>query len=156
MNRFAVALLIALALGFSCPQLFSAQASAAPAVRACSLLPKAEVKRHVPWIAVLDQMAPEEEAIGDSGSACSYPSVHVQVLPSSSRLLEIARKRGGMEKIGGLGDEAYFYNNPNGYAEVYVRAGRHIVTVQATVKDRIESVKPGAVNLARALVSKLP
>ena len=156
MNRFAIPLLIALAIGSSYPKVLSAQASASPAVRVCSLLPKEEVKRHVPWIDALDRMEPEEEAIGDSGSSCNYPSVHVQVLPSSSRILEIARKRGGLERISGIGDEAYFYNNSDEYAEVYVRTGRHILTVQANVKDGIESVKPGALNLARALVSKLP
>jgi hypothetical protein len=114
MNRFAVALLIALAVGSWCSEVLSAQASASPAVRVCSLLPKAEVKRHVPWIDALDRMKPEEEAIGASGSSCSYPSVHIQVLPSSSRIIEIARKRGGLEKISGIGDEAYFYNNSNG------------------------------------------
>lgn len=73
-----------------------------------------------------------------------------------NRILEIARKRGGLERISGIGDEAYFYNNSDEYAEVYVRAGRHILTVQANVEDKIESVKPGALNLARVLVSKLP
>lgn len=156
MNRFAVALLIALAIGSSYPQALSAQAGASPAVRVCSLLPKEEVKRHVPWIDALDRMEPEEEAIGASGSSCNYPSVHIQVLPSSSRILEIAHKKGGLERISGIGDEAYFYNNSGEYAEVYVRAGRHILTVQANVEDRIETVKPGALNLARVLVSKLP
>ena len=156
MNRFAVAFLTALAIGSSCPKILSAQASASPAVRACSLLPKGVVKRHVPWIDALDRMEPEEEAIGRTGSSCSYPSVIIQVLPASSRILETARKKGGLEKISGIGDEAYFYNNSNRYAEVYVRAGRHILTVQADVNDRIASVKPGALNLARALVAKLP
>lgn len=156
MNRPAVALLTALATVFPCSQILSAQASASPAIRVCSLLPKAEVKRHLPWMDALDQMPPEEHAIGDSGSSCSYPSVHVQVLPSSSRILEIARERGGLEKVSGLGDEAYFHNNSNRYAEVYVRAGRHILTVQANVDDKIEAVKPGALSLAKALVAKLP
>lgn len=156
MNRFFVALLTALAIASLCPKVLSAQASVSPAIRVCSLLPKEEVKRHVPWIDVLDHMEPEEEAIGDSGSSCNYPSVHIQVLPASSRILEIARERGGLERISGIGDEAYFYNNSDEYAEIYVRAGRHILTVQADVNDQIESVKPGALNLARALVARLP
>jgi hypothetical protein len=78
------------------------------------------------------------------------------VLPSSSRIIDVARERGELERISGIGDEAYFYNNSDEYAEVYVRAGRYILTVQADVNDRIETVRPGALNLARALVAALP
>jgi hypothetical protein len=156
MNRLAVALFFALAAGISSPELLSGQATASTAIRACSLLPKEEVKRHVPWEAMFDFMEPEEDAIGDSGSSCGYPSVHVQVLPSSSRIVEIARERGELETISGIGDEAYFYNNSDEYAEVYVRAGRFVLTVQADVNDGIEAVRPGALNLARALVARLP
>jgi hypothetical protein len=156
MNRLAVVFFLALAVGSSSPELLSGQASASTAIRACSILPKEEVKRHVPWEAMFDFLEPEEDAIGDSGSSCSYPTVHVQVLSSSSRILELARERGGLESISGIGDEAYFHNNRDEYAEVYVRAGRYIVTVQADVDDRIETVRPGALNLARALVGRLP
>jgi len=156
MHRHAVALLSALAVGSSSPESLSGQATASTAIRACSLLSKEEVKRHVPWEAMFDIMEPEEDAIGDSGSACGYPSVQVQVLPSSSRIIEIARERGALERISGIGDEAYFYNNSDEYSEVYVRAGRYIVTVQADVDDRIETARPGALDLARALVARLP
>lgn len=156
MSRIAVAFLTALTIGLLCPSLLLAQASGSPAVRACSLLPKEEVKRHVPWTDLLDGMQLEEEAIGESGSSCNYPSVHIQVLPASSRVLEVARQRGNLESISGIGDEAYFYNNRDEYAEVYVRAGQHILTIQANADAGIESAKPGALDLARALVARLP
>jgi hypothetical protein len=105
---------------------------------------------------MFDFMELEEHAIGDSGSSCSYPSVEIQVLPSSSRIIEMARERGGLEGLSGIGDEAYFHNNSDEYAEVYVRAGRYILTVQANVDDQIESTRPQAVSLARALVARLP
>lgn len=156
MNRFAAALSLALVIGSTSPELLSGQATPSTPVRACSLLPKEEVKRHVPWGAMFDFMEPEEDAIGDSGSSCSYPSVEIQVLSSSSRIIEIARQRGGLEGPSGIGDEAYFHNNSDEYAEVLVRAGRYILTVQANVDDRIEATRPGALNLARALVASLP
>jgi hypothetical protein len=156
MNRLAIALPLALAIGSSYPDLLSGQSTASTAIRACSLMPKEDVKRHVTWASMFDAMQPEEDAIGESGSSCAYPSVHIQVLPSSSRIIEIARERGELERISGIGDEAYFYNNSDEYAEVYVRAGRYILTVQADVNDRIETVRPGALNLARALVAALP
>ena len=40
-------------------------------------------------------------------------------------------------------------------AELYVRAGKHLVTLQANVDGHVESVRPGVVNLAKALVAKL-
>jgi hypothetical protein len=68
----------------------------------------------------------------------------------------MARERGGLEGLSGIGDEAYFHNNSDEYAEAYVRAGRYILTVQANVDDQIESTRPQAVSLARALVARLP
>ena len=36
-----------------------------------------------------------------------------------------------------------------------MRAGKHLLTVQADVDNNVESVKPGVLNLAKALVAKL-
>jgi hypothetical protein len=60
-----------------------------------------------------------------------------------------------LETVGGVGDEAYFYNNGDQYAELYVRVGEHLLTVQANVNDTVDGVKPGTLNLAKALVVKL-
>jgi hypothetical protein len=70
-------------------------------------------------------------------------------------MLDVAREKGGLETIGGVGDEAYFHNNADRYAELYVRAGQHLLTLQANVDGNMEAVKPGVVNLAKALVAKL-
>jgi hypothetical protein len=127
-------------------------------IDACSLLPKEEVKKHLPWVPALDQMPLEEDEIGVSGSSCGYPSVHVQVLTNPQSMIDVARKRGGLESINGIGDEAYFYNNRDEYAELYVRVGQRMLTLQADVPrgEKAESVKPGVLSLAKALVSKLP
>ena len=60
-----------------------------------------------------------------------------------------------LETISGVGDEAYLHNNANRYAELYVRAGKHLLTLQANMDGKIESVKPGVLNLAKALAPKL-
>jgi hypothetical protein len=124
-------------------------------IRACSLLTKEEVKRHLPWKPQLDQFAVEEEPVGTTGSSCNYPSATVQVLLFSQATIDAARKKGGLESISGIGDEAYYYKNPNGYAEVYAKTGKYLVTVQANANDKVDAVKPGAVSLAKALVAKV-
>ena len=162
-NRFVIAALIALSAVSACAPALLPQpqppqqrpTAAAPRIRACSLLPKDEVKKHLPWRPLLDQFAIEEEPVGNYGSSCNYPSVFIQVLPFLQGTIDAARKKGGLETIGGVGDEAYFHNNANRYAELYVRAGTHLLTVQANVDGSIGSVKPGVLNLAKALVAKL-
>jgi hypothetical protein len=134
----------------------SAQAasSAVPRVKACSLVPKEDVKKHLAWNAALDRMEPEEEAIGADGSSCNYPSVFIQILPRLKKVTGPPSPT-GWEAISGVGEDAYFRNNKNQYVELYVRTGTHVVTVQANADAKIEAVKPGAVNLAKALVAKL-
>jgi hypothetical protein len=162
-NRFVKAALLAVGVVAAGPPSLPAQpptsqpppAAGSPRLSACSLVPKEEVKKHLPWIPVLDGMAIEEEPLGSSGSSCNYPSVFIQVLPFSQRMLDVAREKGGLETISGVGDEAYFHNNADRYAELYVRAGKHLLTLQANVDGNLESVKPGVVNLAKALVAKL-
>jgi hypothetical protein len=124
-------------------------------IHACSLLTKEEVKRHLPWVPALDQFPVEEEPIGNSGSSCNYPSATIQVMPFSPSTIDAARKKGGLETLKDIGDEAYFYNNPAGYAEIYAKTGKYLVTVQANARNKVDAVKPGAMNLAKALVAKV-
>jgi hypothetical protein len=70
-------------------------------------------------------------------------------------MIDAARKKGGLETISGVGDEAYFYNNANRYAELYVKTGKSMLTLQANWDGKSEAVKTGSVNLAKALVAKL-
>jgi hypothetical protein len=126
-------------------------------IKVCELLPKEEVKKHLPWEPMFDRMKLEEEAIGVEGSSCGYPSVHVQVLPYGQSFLDAAKKRGGLEHVAGVGDEAYFHNNKNLFAELYVRIDKRILTLQASVPSdgKAETVKPALVSLAKAYVPKL-
>ncbi len=124
-------------------------------VKVCELVPKEEVKRHLPWIAVLDQMPLEEEPIGTSGSSCNYPTVFVQVLPFNQGSIDALRQDGPLETVSGVGDEAYFRNNKNRYAEVMVRVGRRLLTLQADGEGKMDTVKPQVIELAKVYVVTL-
>jgi hypothetical protein len=154
-NRIATALAAALGFAFAGVRALPAQSAAPAAVKACSLVSKDDVKKHLPWIAALDNMPIEEEPIGASGSSCNYPSVFVQVLPFSPRTMEMVRKKPGVEAVSGVGDEAYLHNNRGEYAELYVKAGSRFVTLQANLEGDMASVKPGVLHLAKALLARL-
>ena len=132
-----------------------ASASSAQKIAVCKLLPTADVKKHLPWRPELDQFPPEEEAIGTSGSSCNYPSVMIQVLPFSQGMIDGAKKKGGLEAVRGIGDEAYFHNNRNRFAELYVKSGKYLVTLQSNWDGKDPSVKAGTLSLAKALLGKL-
>jgi hypothetical protein len=134
-----------------------AQAGQPARVAACKLLSKEEVKKILPWQAMFDQMPIEEDPIGTTGSSCNYPSATIQILAYTQRFFDGVRTQGKLEPIAGVGDEALFFANPRGYAELYVKAGDRIVTVQANTgpKETIESLKPGVITLAKALIAKL-
>lgn len=129
--------------------------AAAPRIRACAILPKDEVRKHVPWNDIVNDMAPEEEAVGASGSSCNYPSVFIQILPRGKATGQPIQGA-TLEPISGVGDEAYFRSNRNRYAELYVRAGSHTVTLQASADGNIDMAKTRVIGLARALIAKLP
>jgi hypothetical protein len=136
------------------------QTPAGPAgdrIKVCSLLPRAEVKKHLPWQPLLDKMPEEEIPVGATGSSCEYPSVGVQVLVFTPQFIEAAKKAGFAESVPGVGDEAYYRANPNGYAELYVRIGQRILTIQGNVPtgQKAEAVKPGVISLAKTYVPKL-
>ena len=63
---------------------------------------------------------------------------------------------GAKESVAGVGDEAYFRNNRDSFAEVVAKVGKYTLTVQAnaSVKD-VDTVKAGAVSLAKVLSAKL-
>jgi hypothetical protein len=108
-------------------------------------------------VLVFDMMPPQEEALGTYGSSCNYPGVLIQVMPFSQGTIDSARKRGGLETIAGVGDEAYAWTNPSGYVELYVKVGPHLMTLQRDIEKgkAAADVKPGTVALAKALVPKL-
>lgn len=124
-------------------------------VDVCGLVPKAEVKKLVPWQNMFDNVPLDAEPIGAAGSSCGFPSVHVQVMPFSQGFLDTLRKTGPLEPVAGLGDGAFFRNNNGEYAEVYVRVGARLLTVQADGEPTVAATKPRAIDLARLYVAKL-
>ena len=106
---------------------------------------------------MFDQMPVEEEPIGATGSSCNCPSATIQVLTYTPRFFDEARKLGKLEPLTGIGDEAYFFADPRGYADLYAKVGNRIVTVQVTPGpgQTLEALKPGATALTKALIAKL-
>ena len=157
MNLVVNAALLGLvsALLFTPDLLAQASREGAPRIDACALLSKEEIKRHLPWNSILDQIPIEEEQVGATGSGCEYPSVRVQVLSFSQGMMDQAKKKDQVEAIDGVGDEAYLYNNRDLYAELVVRVGDKMLTLQASIDDTMESVKPGVLSLANALAAQL-
>lgn len=76
-------------------------------------------------------------------------------MPFSQSMLDLGRKEGELETISSIGDEAYFRNNADRYAELFVRADKYLVTLQANVNESIEAVKPDVLNLAKEVVATL-
>jgi len=147
---------LAFALAFlGAPALIAAQPAGAQAVKACSLLPKEEVKKHFPWIAALDQIPIEEEPVGTTGSSCNYPTVHVQVLRFSQATIDSLLRNGGVETVTGVGDAAWLRNNSGEYAELFVKSGERLLTLQADLDGDMAAARPKIAELAKAYVAKL-
>lgn len=127
-------------------------------VEVCALVPLAEVKTLAPWAPHIDPFAQaEEEAIGSTGSSCSYPTAHVQVMAFNQRMLDAARKAAPLEPVQGVGDEAWIRNNRDLFAELYARVGPHLLTVQTDIGtgETFDSRKPALIALAKAFAAKL-
>jgi len=110
-ERFVNVALIAVGIFSACslshlaqPQTSQQQPAARSArIKAFSLVPKEEVKKHLPWIPALDRMPIEEEPVGTSGSSCNYSTVFIQVLPFSQARIDLMRKKSGIETAVPLG-----------------------------------------------------
>src|SRR5687767_2400187 len=155
MKQLIAGLLVAVVITSAYPSSSLHAQNASTRIGACSLLPKAEVRKFLPWHDIVDRMTPEEEAVGSSGSSCNYPSVFIQVFPVGRLVRGQPTTEPGWQPLSGIGDEAWFRPNRTDYAELYVKTARHTLTIQANANGNVEAVKPGAVNLAKALLAKL-
>lgn len=155
MNRPLSMALAAALVQLAGPAPALAQSQGAAPVEVCSLVSNEEVKKHFPWNAALDQFPPEEEAVGTAGSSCNYPTVHVQVLKFAQATIDNLRKRGGVETVAGVGDAAWLRNNSGEYAELFVKVGERLLTLQADLNGDMAAARPKVVALAQAYVAKL-
>ena len=155
MNGPVVASLIFLAMTSAHPVPLIQTQKAPQRIAACSLLTKAEVRKHLPWNDIVDRMPPEEEAVGAAGSSCNYPSVFIQVFPVGRLVRGQPSTEPGWQPVAGIGDEAWFRPNGTDYAELYVKTATHTLTIQANADGKVDAVKPGTLSLAKALLAKL-
>ena len=128
------------------------------AVKVCSLLPLAEVRKIAPWEPAFDKFAKaEEHPLGSSGSSCEYPTAGVQVMAFNPATLDSLKKARKVEPVAGVGDEAYVANNADTFGELYARVGPHFLTIQMTLgtNGNYASVKPKLVQLDQAVAAKL-
>jgi hypothetical protein len=137
-----------------------AQGPGKPPTSACSLLTKGLVMQVTPYdkqaLEVVMQIPPSEDAVGRSGSACEYGGIHLQVDPFTAETFERARQKTWLP-VRDVGDAAYFRDNGGQWAELYIRTGVHVFTIQMDVPtgNTAESVKPNVIALARAILPKL-
>jgi len=142
---------------------FSQLAAAAndSAMHACSVLTRAEVRKHVPWSDQMERIFPqEEEDQFANGSGCEYPSIRVQVMSSSPEQWQRwvdASKNPTVERLAGIGEEAYIRDNKGLFAELYAKSGSRVVSLQKNLQpgETLQASKPQLIALAKAVVAKL-
>jgi hypothetical protein len=134
----------------------------AVAAKACVLLSKDLIAQHTPYERDAQKLVfsipPQEDAIGATGSACEYGGVHLQVNPfASPQYVEQQLAKDGWAREPGLGDVAMFRDNRGSYAELYVRSGARVITIQMSVPNgkTTAGIKPNAVALAKAVLAKM-
>jgi hypothetical protein len=139
----------------------SARGTAAPmTVHACSFLTKELVAEYTPLskqaFALVSGLAPSEDAIGQSGSECTYGGVTFNIDAINPEYFEKTRKA-EWKAITGVGDTAYFRDNAGRFAELYVRTGSHSFTIQMDVPTGRTSVaiQPNVIALAKAILPKV-
>lgn len=139
----------------------ASQAPAGKPTSACSLLPTDLVLK-VGGInpQAVKILQPEEETLSPTGSACEYGSVRLQVDPfTPARLAELLKTPTAKTwvPVSGVGDAAYFNNNKDRYAELFVRTGTHVFTIQFGIAtgSTAEATKPKTIELANAIIPKL-
>lgn len=131
-----------------------------PTQHACSVLTRAEVRKHVPWPDQMESLKEEEDRTAN-GSGCEYPSVRVQVMSTSpdhwKRWVDAVRNP-TVERVAGVGEEAYIRNNKGRFAEFYAKSGGYLVSLQKSLKagETMQTSKPELTALAPAILAKLP
>lgn len=132
----------------------------APAAGACALLTEDLVRQVAPYepraLELVLAVPPMEDALGASGSACSYGGITLQIDPFMPSRLKALRGKDWIP-VAGVGDAAYFVDNKGRWAELYAGAGRRVVTIQMDVPTgrTAASIQPNVVALAKAILAKL-
>jgi hypothetical protein len=160
--RRAVALL--LVIGVFTPALMARQAARGDVTparpSACALLTKELVTQITPYdtqtLAGVLGVRPTEDPIGQSGSACSYGGITMQIDPFPFATIEKMRTP-AWAAVPGVGDAACFRDNRGEWGELYVRSGTRVLTIQMDVPTgkTAASIQSNTVALAKAILPKL-
>ena len=160
--RRAVALLVV--MGVFTTALMARQAARGAATPArpstCALLTKELVTQITPYdtqtLAGVLGVRPTEDPIGQSGSACSYGGITMQIDPFPFATIEKMRTP-AWAAVPGVGDAAYFRDNRGEWGELYVRSGTRVLTIQMDVPTgkTAASIQSNTVALAKAILPKL-
>jgi hypothetical protein len=163
MRRLVVSFLVIGCFARSASALPPEGASAAgkSAMSACSLLTKELVTKVSPEdkeaLDLVMSIPPSEDPVGPSGSSCGYGGVNLQIDPFASPARIEKDLATQWTRVSGLGDIAYFRDNSGRWAELYVRAGARVLTIQMGVPTgrTAESIKPNSIALAKEILPKL-
>lgn len=155
MSRLLVALLT-IAIANTALLAFQAGggAAAGPGIKACSILTRDLVEPFAQDKRTFGLIPPEEETTG-SGSACEWGIVRLQLYAARPGASHTAPK--DYLPLTGVGDNAFFHNNRDRYAELMVWSGAHHFTLQVSVPpgSTADAIKPKTVDLANAIINKL-
>jgi hypothetical protein len=127
---------------------------------ACALLTKDVLTQTSPYgkqqLDLVLSVPPMEDPVGQAGSACSYGGVTMQIDPFAWATLEQTKEK-GWAPLSGVGDAAIFRDNRGNYAELGVRAGQRVLTIQMSVPDGRTAIdiQPNTIALAKAILAKL-
>ena len=130
-----------------------------PAPSACSILTRDLVMAHSPAskesLNLTLKIPPQEDKIGDTGSACQHGDVMLQINPFPVANFDAMFSR--MTPVSGVGDKAYFRDNRGEWAELAVLAGSRMFTLQMDVPKgkTAASIQSNVVALAKAVLTKL-
>jgi hypothetical protein len=95
-----------------------------------------------------------------NGSGCEYPVIRIQIMSASASQWKSwvdASKNPTVERIAGLGEEAYIRNNKNLFAELYAKVGSHVISLQKNLgtDETMQATKPQLIALAKAVAGML-
>ena len=161
---------LVLAIGNGATQAAAFQAAAkAGGIRACTLFTQDEIKKAygAKWQPAWDQIRirPEEHPTSGGGSECEMTGLTIQLdaVPVSqfegNRQAYAARSK--FERITGIGDEAWFYEQGAGTSVyiigVYARSGQHVYVLSLTVRmgETAASLRPVVIAAGQAAATKL-
>jgi hypothetical protein len=143
--------------------------SQSAAFRACSLFTQDEIKQFYgsKWKPVWDQIRipPDESPLPGGGSECSMTGMQIQIDAVQVSRFESNRQafaaRSKFERIAGVGDEAWFYEqgagSPVHIIGVYARSGQHVYVLSVDVNqgETTASLRPVVVAASQAAAAKL-